>query len=170
MPDPRMLLLACMFSLCLAAAASAAPPAEAPPHRPSANSALAMSPALLELFRSEMRELQSGTQAIAAALPAGDWDGIVKASRQMKQSYILEKKLTPAQRKELGALPERFRDLDAEFHARADRLAAAAASHDPELVSFQYSRVLETCTSCHAAFAPARFPGLGARSPASHQH
>lgn len=169
MPGPRLLFLACVSLFSLAGTA-AAPPATAPAHRPAAAAALAMSPALVELFRTEMRELQSGTQVIAAALPAGDWDGIVKASRQMKQSYVLEKKLTSAQRKELGALPERFRDLDAEFHARSDRLGAAAASHDPELVAFQYSRLLETCTSCHAAFAPARFPGLAARATESHRH
>lgn len=64
---------------------------------------------------------------------------------KIRDSYIMEKKLTPAQAKELDqALPARFKQLDAEFHQRAERLGAAATTHDPELVAIQYSRLTET--------------------------
>lgn len=130
---------------------------------------LSLTPGLLDLFRTEMRELSLGTQAIASALPSGDWQRIVTTSRRMKASYVLEKKLTPAQEEELAALPEPFKALDANFHLRADRLAEAATKRDYEAVAFHYSRLLETCVACHAAFAHARFPAFDAPSSAQHR-
>ena len=76
----------------------------------------------------------------------------------------MEKKLTPSQAEELErALPQRFKELDAEFHLRAQRLGAAAAAHDAELVVYHYSRLIESCTTCHAAYAGTRFPGFARR-------
>lgn len=121
---------------------------------------VSLSPGLLELFRAEMRELLLGTQTIAAALPIGDWDRVVATSRQMKASYILEKKLTPAQEKELTALPDGFKHLDQSFHARTEKLAEAALRRDSEAAAYHYSRLIEACAACHASFAPTRFPGL----------
>lgn len=131
---------------------------------------LPLSPVVLDLFRAEMRALLLGTQAIASALPTGDWNGIVTTSRQMKASYVLEKKLTPAQEKEIAALPERFKELDQSFHARTERLAEAATRRDYEAAAYQYARLLETCVACHISFAHARFPTLGAPLSAEHQH
>jgi cytochrome c556 len=83
----------------------------------------------------------------------------------------MEKKLTPAQSKELDdALPEQFKRIDAEFHARAEKLGAAAASHDAELVIHHYTRMLESCTQCHARFAPARFSGFLSPAQDGHHH
>lgn len=166
MSNIKSLFMGQLLFLATACSASAAPPASAD----RASAALALSPALLDLFRAEMRELLVGTQAIASALPAGDWDGIVATSRQMKASYVLEKKLTPAQEKELAALPGRFKELDQGFHARAGRLADAAIKRDYEAVAFHYSRLLETCAACHASFAPARFPTFGTPPAPDHHH
>jgi cytochrome c556 len=81
----------------------------------------------------------------------------------------MEKSLTPVQADKLEkALPAGFKALDAEFHERAERLAAAAATHDPELVAYQYSRLLENCTRCHAAYARHRFPGFTSPVPTGH--
>ena len=123
---------------------------------------------LQALLRGEMRELLGGTQAIAAALPVGDWGAIATTSRKMKDSYILNQALTPAQAEELSALPSHFKELDEAFHARADKLREAAERHDPEAAAFHYSRLLEACVGCHASFARSRFPSLG--SPASEPH
>jgi hypothetical protein len=49
-------------------------------------------------------------------------------------------------------------------------LGAAAAAHDAELVMFHYSRLLESCTRCHAAYAGARFPGFTSPDPEHHTH
>ena len=127
---------------------------------PAVRSSLSMSPDLLDLYRAEMRQLLIGTQAIALALPTGDWDNIIATSRQMEESYVLERELTQAQLAEIAGLPESFQEMDRGFHARTGRLAAAAADRDPEAVAFQFARLLETCTGCHATFAQARFPTL----------
>ena len=136
----------------------------------AAAAGISVSPELLELFRAEMRGLLSGTQAISAALPAGDWASVAATSEQMRSSYILEKELTKAQRAELAGLPQDFRIMDEQLHARADKLARAASAKDAELAAFQYGRLLETCAGCHAIYAQQRFPGFSVPAAAPHQH
>ena len=132
---------------------------------------LSMSPELLELFRAEMRELLGASQAISMALPVGDWAQIAATSEKMRMSYILERKLTEAQKEELGSLPERFKRLDQQFHLRTEKLAHAASEKDVELTAFYFARLLEDCAACHAAHAQQRFPGFGDGSVgARHQH
>lgn len=137
--------------------------AEAPP-------AISVSPDVLELFRAEMRELLIGTQAIGTAVSAGDWTRIAVTGDQMRKSYILEKKLTKTQREELEGLPEQFRALDEQLHLRAEKLSQAASVKDAELVSFQFGRLLETCASCHTAYAQQRFPGFSSPAVEPHHH
>jgi len=137
-----------------------------PPHQ-----SVELSPGLLDLLRTEMREIAGGVQDIALSLATADWKAIQETSARMRASYIMEKQLTPVQEKELAeALPERFKQLDAEFHQRAERLEAAAASHDAEMVAFQYSRLVESCAVCHSAYARSRFPGFAPPVQAGHQH
>lgn len=120
-----------------------------------------LSPQVLELLRAEMREVSAGVQAMAFSIASGDWRAIQDTSARIRASYIMEKQLTPAQARELeSALPPRFKALDAEFHDRAGKLGAAAAARDAKLVVAQYSRMLENCTTCHAAFARSRFPNF----------
>lgn len=166
MESIKALVLAATVLLLPASGPSAAPAGPAP----AAQAPLALSPSLLELFRAEMRELLAGTQAVAAALPVGDWEAIVATSRRMKASYVLEKNLTPAQGKELAALPGRFLELDAAFHARTEKLAEAALGRDPEAVAFHYGRLLEACAGCHASYAQARFPAFGVSPSGAHRH
>ena len=136
-----------------------------------ANQGISLSPPLLNLLRTEMRELASGVQGIPLSLATGDWKSIHATSVKIRDSYIMAQELTPAQASELGeALPEHFKHLDAEFHHRAEKLAEAAAAHDPERVAFQYSRLLESCAGCHSAFASERFPGFARRAPQGHHH
>jgi len=141
----------------------------AEPHDP--HQGIELSPDLLNLLRAEMREIAGGVQVIALSLAAADWMSIQETSTRIKASYIMEKKLTAAQAKELEqALPERFKQLDAEFHQRAERLGVAAAAHDPELVAFQYSRLIESCALCHSAYAKSRFPGFSSPAQQDHHH
>lgn len=130
-----------------------------------------LSPALLNLLRAEMREITVGVQGVALSLATADWMSIQETSTKIKASYIMEKKLTAAQAKELEqVLPEHFKQLDAEFHHRAERLGVAAAAHDPELVAFQYSRLIESCALCHSAYAKSRFPGFSSPAQQDHHH
>lgn len=137
----------------------------------STRHAVVLSPDLLELLRAEMREITDGVQSVPLSLATADWESIRQTSSKISASYIMQKKLTPAQAAELERmLPERFKRLDAEFHQRAESLGAAAAAHDSELVAFQYSRLIESCARCHSEFASKRFPGFDSRAPQGHQH
>jgi cytochrome c556 len=132
---------------------------------------LRLSPELAELLRAEMREITAGIQLIAASLATANWEAVHETAAQIRASYIMEKSLTSGQVEELDrALPEPFKLLDAEFHARAEKLAAATEARDTELAGFHYARLLETCTRCHAAFARARFPGFAPPPAGGHAH
>lgn len=126
-----------------------------------ANPDLRLSADLQKLFQQEMLALLTGAQTIAASLPVGNWEAIVETSATMRHSYVLEKKLTPAQEDELSRLPDEFKSLDESFHLRTSKLERAAVARDAEAVAFQFSRLLESCTECHARFARAKFPALG---------
>ncbi|MGZ5764253.1 MAG: hypothetical protein ACXWHZ_13230 [Usitatibacter sp.] len=141
----------------------------AEPH--SATKDVKLSPGLLDLLRAEMREISGGVQAMAISIASADWKSIQETSVKIRASYIMEKKLSPAQAKELeAALPERFKTLDADFHNRAEKVGAAAAAHDAELVVFQYSRMLESCVVCHAEFAKPRFPAFSSGTRQAPHH
>jgi len=152
-----------MFLLSLASGTCA----EASPAPPSA---LNMAPDVRQLFQAEMRELLMGTQSIAASLPVGNWESITRSALTMRDSYVLDKKLTTAQRHALDRLPEHFKALDYAFHVRAEKLADAAKAKDAEVAAFQFSRLLETCVACHSSYATAQFSGLTstAREPQHH--
>jgi cytochrome c556 len=138
---------------------------------PTSNQVINLSPDLLNLLRAEMREIATGVQGIGLSLAAADWNSIRETSVKIRASYIMEKSLTPAQAGELErALPAQFKQFDAEFHQRADKLGAAAAAHDSELVGFHYSRLIESCTRCHSAYARKRFPGFASPAPKEHEH
>lgn len=130
-----------------------------------------LSPELTRLLRAEMAELSGAVQTVAAAIAAGDWEAVESTSAKMHDSYIMRQSLTPAQAAELNAaLPEHFKHLDGAFHARSRRLGEAAAKHDAELAAFQFSRLLEACAQCHAAYASERFPGFSRQDDAPHGH
>jgi cytochrome c556 len=132
---------------------------------------IALSPELLKVLRAEMQEISTGVQRLALALATADWKGIQETSDNIRKSYVMEKKLTPEQTEELEhVLPERFKKLDAEFHQRAAKLGAAASVHDAELVTFHYSRLVESCVQCHIAYAQSRFPGFVAPVQQEHHH
>lgn len=153
--------------LLLAAFACAAPRAETV----GANREPALSPEVRELLRAEMREVATGTQQLTVAIAGADWATVAATANRIRASYIMAKRLSSVQRAELeGALPERFKLLDAGFHDRAGRLAAAATAHDAELTAFHYSRLVETCTTCHAEFARTRFPGFAPPVEPAHRH
>ena len=135
------------------------------------NQDIKLSPDLHNLLRAEMREIASGIQGVALSLATADWKSIQKTSAKIRASYIMENKLTPTQADELNkALPEQFKRLDAEFHQRAEKLRLAAVERDSELVVFHYSRLLESCTQCHSAYASKQFPGFAIPIPHNHHH
>jgi hypothetical protein len=132
---------------------------------------LHLSQDLRALLQAEMREITVASQAVVLSLASGDWKSIENIGEKIRASYVMEQNLSAAQRQELeDQLPDHFKRLDMEFHARAKKLGLAAAAHDPEIVVFQYYRLLESCTTCHTAYAKARFPGFSSIDPEVHQH
>jgi hypothetical protein len=137
--------------------------------KPPARNDLKISPELLEMLRAEMRALLTGVQSLPAGIAMADWKTVANTGAQMRASYILDKKLTAAQRKELGAsLPEHFKRLDADFHLESKKLEEAATNHDAQLSAFHFYRLIETCTTCHSLYATSKFPGFTPTSKHTH--
>jgi len=132
---------------------------------------LQLSEELRGLLQAEMAEIASASQALALSYVTGDWESVQRIAEQIRASYVMEKGLSDSQKHELEEkLPDHFKHLDAEFHARAEKLGQAAAAKDRELTAFHYYRMLETCANCHAAFAKSRFPGFTTETPEKHHH
>lgn len=135
------------------------------------NDTLGLSQDTLTVLQAEMRELAVASQAMVMSFVSGDWVSIQRISEQMRGSYVMEQDLTDAQKQELADnLPERFRRLDMEFHARAGKLESAAANKNSELIAFHYYRLLEACATCHSEYAASRFPGFASGTRDIHQH
>jgi cytochrome c556 len=138
---------------------------------PAAPNEFQLSPELMDLLRAEMQALLTGIQSLAMGIATADWKDVTEKSARIRASYILDQKLTPAQRQELDtSLPEHFKRLDSDFHLEAKKLEAAATAHDSQLASFHYYRLIETCTACHAIYAVSRFPGFKPSTESAHHH
>lgn len=132
---------------------------------------LGLSPELAALLRAEMVGLSEGIGTIARALAKADWAALQATSEKMHESYIMKQSLTPALAAELKQkLPQAFKQSDAAFHARALKLRQAAVARDFELSAFHFSKLVESCAGCHAAFATERFPGFHQKPQERHEH
>lgn len=131
-----------------------------------------LSPGLRDLLKKEMLALQQGMTDIIPAYVSGNWGEIESIAQNMKSSYILQQSLTEQQVKELHAsLPGSFIKLDQHFHYLAGMLMHAAKNKKSELVGFYYSKLLETCVSCHTQYAKHKFPKFIAKYEANeHSH
>ena len=138
---------------------------------PSEAGGLHLSPPLRALLQEEMREITRGTQALVVAMASADWRATADIAGKIHASYILHRKLSPGQRQEFGrALPDGFKQRDAEFHSRAQKLANAARARDHELAAFHFGRMIEACSGCHADYARSRFPGFSPGRSIGHDH
>ena len=130
----------------------------------------ALSPGLRSLLSREMQLLQQGMVEILPLYVSGEWAEIEQIAGKMEASYILQQSLTAEQKHELHSkLPDGFIELDQQFHYLSGMLAHAAKMEKDELVGFYYSRMSETCISCHARYATHKFPALAPKTPA-HGH
>lgn len=128
-------------------------------------------PKLQQLFAEEMRLLLDASQKIIAAMIAGDDAGVAHQAQAIHDSFILDKKLTAQDRKDLeSAVPAAFLELDAGFHRMAAKLAQAARNKDRDLENFYFSRMLESCQSCHRQYATDKFPAHAKPVPVGHSH
>ena len=154
----RRAVLAAFFALCTILTGTSHISAEILSAQPQD---INFSPNLRALLKDEMHEVASEMQTIVVALASANWKTVQDSSDKIRASYVMEKKLTPDQEKELARLlPEHFKQLDIAFHRRAANLAAAASEHDAKLAVFHYGQLVESCTTCHAVYARSRFPGF----------
>ncbi|MDT8452280.1 MAG: hypothetical protein RQ936_05985 [Gammaproteobacteria bacterium] len=130
-----------------------------------------LSPGLRELLQKEMLAIQDGMQTIIPAYAAGKWHDVAEIAHKIKSSYILQQSLSDAQVKELQtSLPDAFVKQDQLFHYLAGQLNHFARQQNPELVGFYYSKLVESCVSCHAVHALHRFPELASEAADAHAH
>lgn len=120
-----------------------------------------LSPELRNLLLNEMREIQKGMMSIIPAYASGDWSEIEDISLKMKRSYILKQSISKEQINELhSSLPAEFIELDQQFHYFAGMLSHAAKNRKQELVGFYFSKLSESCASCHSRYATHKFKGF----------
>ena len=139
---------------------------------PSSNTILELSADLHRLLKQEMAAIQIGMQSLVPDIATGNWAGVADTGRQLQNSYLFNRELTPTQREELHQkLPIAFRELDQAFHHAAGMLADAAHTKNADVVGFYFYKLVDSCVSCHAKFATTRFPGFSAdRATADHNH
>jgi len=132
----------------------------------------ALSSDLRDLLNQEMQALQTGMQSIIPAYISGNWDEIATTAGKMQNSYILKQSLTESQIKELHSLlPPAFIEKDQRFHYLAGMLQHVATNKNPELINFYFSKMNESCISCHTQFATHKFPALLSKDEkAEHLH
>src|SRR5574340_252184 len=108
---------------------------------------------LAQMLSEEMLSVKQATEQIFNALIVGDNAMVATQAMGIHDSFILERGLTEQDKKDLmkAASPE-FLKLDGNFHVTAQKLSEAAQHKDRELQQFYYSRLVETCQTCHSQF------------------
>jgi hypothetical protein len=140
-------------------------------HHQSAKSVENLSPELRALLKQEMQALQSGLVAAIPAYTSGDLTEVADIAKNMKDSYILKQSLTREQMHELHTkLPESFLKMDGDFHYYAGMLSHVAKVGKLELVNFYFSKLTESCASCHSEYATHRFPGFASDDDHDEDH
>jgi len=132
----------------------------------------ALSSELREVLKKEMLALEKGMMSVIPAYVSGDWSEIESIAHKMKESYILKQSLTGKQVNELHMLlPDSFIQLDHQFHYLSGMLEQAAKNGKAELVGFYFSKLSETCVSCHSQYAKHKFPAFSLEKETSkHTH
>ncbi|NIQ92914.1 MAG: hypothetical protein GWO11_00915 [Desulfuromonadales bacterium] len=151
----------CPASLLAAGAENAQPP--------STSNRLDLPPDLRRLLNSEMTYLQKGMMKLIPAIASADWKQVEKTATNIRDSYIMKKKLSSTQRKSLHRiLPPLFKEWDRSFHHHAEEMAHAAAQGRAEIVVFYFNKLSASCVECHSRFAAKRFPGFKATDGGNH--
>ena len=162
-----VLLLAVSLTTALAAMAEERHAAAAKGQAP----VLTLTPKLRAALVAEMVGVKAGVAEISVSLASGEWEKTAQRALLIRDSYIMKQKLSPAELEQLErSLPADFVAMDAGFHRQAEGLAHAAHAQDHELAVFYFSKMLEGCGSCHAAYATHTFAGFRRAEPARHTH
>ncbi len=131
-----------------------------------------LSPKLHKLFSQEMIALEKGMKEIMSYYISGNWVEIASTAKKIQNSFVLKQNISEQQMHELHSkLPADFLKLDGEFHYLAGMLSHAADMEKVELIGFYYSKMSETCVSCHSTYATKKFPLFeSAETKSEHEH
>jgi hypothetical protein len=100
------------------------------------------------LVLQEMRALLSATQAVVAALAAGDMAAVARHASAVGMGMAHQ-----AEHHLQGALPEAFMQMGMSVHRDFDRIAAdAEAVGDPKHTLRQLGESMQKCVACHASY------------------
>lgn len=130
-----------------------------------------LTPRLKQMLSDEMLSVRQATKQILDGLIVGDHSLVATQAQQIHDSFILDRALTEQDKKDLmkAASPE-FLTLDGAFHLTAQKLANAALQKDYELQRFYYSRLVDSCQTCHSQYATDKFPAFSGAQPEGHSH
>jgi hypothetical protein len=113
------------------------------------------------MLRQEMVQVEATARRLASHLVRGESELAAGAAAAIRDTLVLERSLTPAQREELRQqLPPGYRQHEEDFRRTAGALSAVAAAGDLEEGARLYGRLLDTCLACHSRYASGRFPGF----------
>jgi hypothetical protein len=120
-----------------------------------------LSPELRALLKQEMLAIEDGMKNIIPAFASGNLSEVSKIAGAISRSFILKQKITDVQKHELHEkLPKGFIQKDQQFHKYAGMLEHVSKENHTELVSFYYSKLLESCVGCHSEYASHKFPAF----------
>jgi len=125
-----------------------------------------LTPRLKQMLAEEMLSVKQASKQILDGLVVGDHSLVATQAQQIHDSFILERSLTEQDKKDLmkAAAPE-FLMLDSQFHMTAKKLSEAALHKDYELQRIYYSRLVDSCQTCHSQFATDTFPDFSGAQP-----
>ncbi len=130
-----------------------------------------LSPELRLLLKKEMNALHEAMNHVFFSYISGEYTRISEIAGKMKNSYILMQNLTESQKSELHHLPSSFLEMDQKFHDYAEMLEHVAHNKNTDSIGFYYSKLVDSCQSCHSLYAKHRFPILDKLKRAtSHGH
>ena len=131
-----------------------------------------LSPELRTLLKQEMRAIQDSMKNIVPAFASGNLSEVSEIAGAINRSFILKQNITDAQKHELHEkLPKDFIQKDQQFHKYAGMLEHVSKENHTELVSFYYSKLLESCVGCHSEYAKHRFPAfIHGKAEKEHHH
>ena len=130
-----------------------------------------LTPRLKQMLSDEMLSVRQAAKQILDGLIVGDHALVATQAQQVHDSFILARALTEQDKKDLmKAAPPEFLALDGAFHLTAKKLADAALQKDYELQRFYYSRLVDSCQTCHSQFATDKFPAFSGAQPEGHSH
>ena len=133
--------------------------------------AIEWTPSTRSALIKEMHAITKNYQDLVSNLVQGDWEKVTEKSHAIYSSFILKQELSEEDMHDLHRiLPERFLDMDLQFHNHAKKLAMAAKQHGGELAAFYSWKLMDGCVNCHEIYATDSFAGFSEQVETNYEH